>query len=43
MVLIGDSAFLLGGNLEDQYSYQEGNILLLRDILTDYLAVGDAP
>ena len=43
VVLIGDSAFLLGGNLEDQYSYQEGNILLLRDILTDYLAVGGAP
>jgi hypothetical protein len=43
VVLIGDSAFLLGGSLEDQYSYQEGNILLLRDILTEYLSVGGSP
>jgi hypothetical protein len=43
IVLIGDSAFLLGGSLEDQYSYQEGNIRLLRDILVDYLLLGDSP
>jgi hypothetical protein len=37
VVLIGDSAFLLGGTLEAETSYQEGNILLLRDILQEYL------
>ena len=43
VALIGDSAFLLGGNLEDQYSHQEGNILLLRDVITNYLSVGGSP
>jgi hypothetical protein len=40
VVLIGDSAFLLGSNLEGQDSYQEGNILLLREILNRYLKAG---
>jgi hypothetical protein len=40
VVLIGDSAFLLGGSLEDQSSHQEGNILLLRDVLQGYLGLG---
>jgi hypothetical protein len=43
VVLIGDSAFLLGGTLEGQTAYREGNILWLRDILQDYLGLGDAP
>jgi len=43
VVLIGDSAFLLGGTLEGQDSYQEGNILFLRDILQDTLRVGGRP
>jgi hypothetical protein len=33
VVLIADSEFLLGGTLEGETTYQEGNILLLRDIL----------
>jgi hypothetical protein len=40
VVLIGDSDFLLGGTLEGQDSYREGNILLLRDILQEYLRLG---
>lgn len=43
VALIGDSAILLGDNLEGQDSYQEGNILLLRDILQGYLGVGGEP
>jgi hypothetical protein len=39
VVLIGDSEYLLGGTLEGQTSYQEGNILLLRDIVQQYLRV----
>jgi hypothetical protein len=42
VVLIGDSEFLLGGTLEGQTRYQEGNILLLRDILQRYLRSGTA-
>lgn len=41
VVLIGDSAFLLGGSLEGQSAYQEGNIFLLRDILQGYLGFGE--
>jgi hypothetical protein len=41
VALIGDSAFLLGSTLESSDGYQEGNILLLRDILQDYLRLGD--
>jgi hypothetical protein len=40
VVLIGDSAFLLGGSLEAETSYQEGNIFLLRDILQGTLGFG---
>jgi hypothetical protein len=43
VVLIGDSSFLLGGSLEGQNSYREGNILLLRDILQEYLGLGGSP
>jgi hypothetical protein len=43
VVVIGDSAFLLGESLEDQYSHQEGNILFLRDILKTYLRLGASP
>ncbi|MFC2037597.1 hypothetical protein ACFLYD_06495 [Chloroflexota bacterium] len=43
VVLIGDSAFLLGDTLEGQTMYREGNILWLRDTLQDYLGLGDAP
>jgi hypothetical protein len=43
IALFGDSTFLLGGSLENEYSYNEGNILLLRDTLQQYMAVGNAP
>jgi hypothetical protein len=43
VLLVGDSSFLLGGTLEDQDSYQEGNILLLRDMLQEYLEIGGGP
>ena len=43
VALIGDSGFLLGATLEGQSTYQEGNILLLQDILQTYLRVGAAP
>lgn len=43
VVLLGDSAFLLGSTLEAQNSFQEGNILLLREILQEYLDVGGQP
>jgi hypothetical protein len=43
ITLIADSAFLLSENLEGQHSYQEGNILLLRDILQQYLDLGGEP
>jgi hypothetical protein len=37
VVLLGDSAFLLGETLEGQDRYNEGNILFLRDIMQEYL------
>ena len=40
VVLLGDSECLLGGTLEGETSYQEGNILLLRDIIQHYLGLG---
>jgi hypothetical protein len=43
VVLIGDSAFLLGGTLEGENLYHEGNILLVRDILQEYLGLGGRP
>jgi hypothetical protein len=43
VALIGDSQFLLGGTLEGETSYQEGNILLLRDLLQTYLHLGGQP
>ena len=43
VVLIGDSAFLLGGTLEGESLYHEGNILLVRDILQEYLGLGGRP
>jgi hypothetical protein len=43
VVLIGDSAFLLGGTLEGEGGYEEGNILLLRDMLQGYLEIGGGP
>ena len=41
VLLIGDSEFLLGGNLEAETTYREGNILFLRQVLEDYLGLGD--
>jgi hypothetical protein len=41
VILIGDSRFLLGGTLEGEDTYSEGNILLLRDIMQDYLGFAD--
>jgi hypothetical protein len=44
VVLIGDSEFLLGGNLEAETTYDEGNILFLRQVMEDYLGFsGPAP
>ena len=40
VVLIGDSSFLLGGTLEGETTYEQGNILLLRDILGEILGIG---
>ncbi len=37
VVLIGDSEFLLGGNLEAETAYYEGNILFLRQIMEKHL------
>jgi hypothetical protein len=39
VALVGDSEFLLGPNLEAETHYSEGNILLLRDLLHDWLAM----
>jgi hypothetical protein len=41
VALIGDSQFLLGSTLEGETTYQEGNILLLRDIVQNYLGVAE--
>ncbi|MFC2030015.1 hypothetical protein ACFLWA_04715 [Chloroflexota bacterium] len=43
VVLIGDSSFLLGSTLEKEDGYQEGNIMLLRDIMQDWFRIGEAP
>jgi hypothetical protein len=43
VLLVGDSGFLLGGTLEGEAGYQEGNILLLRDMLQGYLETGGQP
>jgi hypothetical protein len=40
---MGDSAFLLGGTLEGEGGYEEGNILLLREMLQDQLGIGGGP
>jgi hypothetical protein len=42
VVLIGDSQFLLGGTLEGETSFQEGNILLLRDIVQEFMGLPGA-
>jgi hypothetical protein len=43
VVLIGDSGLLLGATLEGETTYLEGNIVLLRDILQDYLGFSGVP
>ena len=43
VVLIGDSAFLLGSNLEGETEFEEGNILLLRDIMQQAFGFGGEP
>jgi hypothetical protein len=39
VALVGDSEFLLGPNLEAETQYTEGNILLLRDLLHEWMAM----
>jgi hypothetical protein len=43
VVLIGDSAFLLGSSLEGETEFEEGNILLLRDIMQQTFGFGGEP